>query len=156
MTRSPSASSGRRRVHRGGFSQGVAFCLIQREGRGKQKREGDGWMDGCRGGEFDWGASEEGETGRRPLIDASKRRRRLADLLKLICNVFRLSPALMRAAHGSRSLPHDQWQERGKLHLAIKTLLTRNMQSPAAVSDASLRQLRRGGGEGGVVRKIMN
>lgn len=77
-------------------------------------------MDGCRGGEFDWGVSEEGETGRRPLIDASKRRRRLADLLKLICNVFRLSPALMRAAHGSRSLPHDQWQERGKLHLAIK------------------------------------
>lgn len=46
-----------------------------------------------------------------PLIYTSKRWRCLANFLKLICNVFHLSVALMCPAHGSCSLPHDQWED---------------------------------------------
>lgn len=47
-----------------------------------------------------------------PLIYTSKGWGCLANFLKLICNVFRLSVALMCTTHGSCSLPHDQWGER--------------------------------------------
>lgn len=74
----------------------------------KARRQEDvGWMGK---GRVDWRARMN-RAGWYPLIYTSKRWRRLANFLKLICNVFRLSVALMCAAHGSCSLSYDQWEE---------------------------------------------
>lgn len=99
---SPWASSDLRRVHHSDFSP--ASLLFKPKVR---RREEAGWMGE---GRADWRARMNQE-GWYPLIYTSKRWCCLANFLKLICNVFCLSVALMCTAHGSCSLPHDQWEE---------------------------------------------
>lgn len=80
MTRSPSASSERRRVHRSDFSQASVLFnpnagegKKEREKKGGRQRGRDGWKRGELTGESEADRRRERERSRHPLIYTSKR-----------------------------------------------------------------------------------